>query len=86
MPSNEDGESPGSMASITAGGTLPKKVDYPLPPDPNSPRPDDNTILDMGLKQGTVGHDGSAHSYGLSKGEVRQDAQDDSIAGQGFGK
>lgn len=93
LPSNSDGEGPGGdqrpvqmRPQTTQDGVNNGSVNYPLPPDVNSPRPDDNTVLDMGMKQDMVGHNGSAHSYGLASGEVRQDAADDSVAGQGFGK
>lgn len=70
MPSNSDSESPGSMASITAGGTLPKKVDYPLPPDVNAPSAinggSGDEISDFGVNETVeVGHKGGVSSYGL---------------------
>lgn len=89
LPSNSDGASPGSGIPSPVhnrpDGINNGRVDYPLPPDPNTERPDKNTILDMGLRTADVGHNGSAHSYGLAKGEVKQGPVDDSVAGQGFG-
>lgn len=77
----------GGMPSVT-------KVDYPLPPDPNSPSGKDyvqgqngEEISDFGLNETVeVGFNGGVHAYGLVGGEVKQESMDDSIAGQGFAK
>ncbi len=78
-------------ASFSAGG-MPSvsKVDYPLPPDPNSPAGkaysgDGAEISDFGLKETVeVGFNGGVHAYGLVDGEAKQGNVDDSVSGQGF--
>lgn len=79
-------------ANFSAGGMRSvSKVDYPLPPDPNSPSGKDYSdggaeISDFGLNEAVeVGHDGNICNYGLVGGYAKQDGADDSIAGQGFG-
>ena len=75
------------------------KVDYPLPPDSHAPpgppdiasTPRDpeaaDEISDFGWNERvSVGHGGSAHDFGIAKGEVEQGGMDDSISGQGFRK